>query len=139
MAAIKTKATYTANIKVNELNVGALTKQPQTAGNITLSANIKGTGLDPKKASLQFSGDIASAYVKGYNYKNLSLKGTAVNGSYTAKAKMKDPNINFSLDAKANMNKKYPSINATMQVDSINLQKSEFRYYRYALSWQDRS
>lgn len=117
----KTGASYSANIKANELNVGALTKQPQMVGKITLSANIKGTGLDPKKASLQFSGDIANAYVKGYTYKNLVLTGTATNGNYTVKAGMKDPNINFALDAKANLNKKYPSVNATLTVDSINL------------------
>ncbi len=114
---------YSANIKTNNLNVGALTKQPQTVGNITLSANIKGTGLDPKKASLQFSGDIASAYIKGYNYQNLALKGTAVNGNYTANAKMADPNIHFTLVAKADMDKKYPSVYSTLTIDSINLQK----------------
>ena len=122
----KTSAVYWANIRANDLNVGALTKQPQTAGNITLSANIKGTGTDPKKASLQFSGDVASADIKGYTYKNLALKGTAVNGNYSVTARMKDPNINFSLDAKANMNKKYPSIKATLLIDSINLQKLNF-------------
>jgi hypothetical protein len=46
--------------------------------------------------------------------------------AYVAKARMKDPNINFSLDAKANMNKKYPSVNATLLVDSIDLQKLNF-------------
>ena len=122
----KEKATYAANININQLNVGALTKQPQTAGNITLSAKIKGTGIDPKTANLQFSGDIASANIKGYTYQNLALKGTAVNGSYTAVARMKDPNINFSLDAKADMNKKYPSVKATLIVDSINLKNLNF-------------
>jgi hypothetical protein len=122
----KALAAYTANIKMNDLNVGALTKQPQTVGKITINANIKGTGLDPKKASLTFSGDVAKAYVKGYTYNNLKLSGTAHNGSYTAKATMTDPNIHFSLDAKADMNKKYPSVNATLQVDSIDLQKLNF-------------
>ncbi|MBS1520056.1 MAG: translocation/assembly module TamB [Bacteroidetes bacterium] len=117
----KQKATYSAKVNINQLNIGALTKQPQQVGSVTLSTTISGTGLDPKTASLQFNGDVASAYVKGYTYKNLTLKGTAVNGSYTAIARMKDPNINFSLNAKANMNKKYPSVNATLMVDSINL------------------
>jgi len=117
----KQKASYSANVNLNQLNVGALTKQPQQLGSVTLSTEISGTGLDPKTASLQFNGNIASAYVKGYTYKNLSLKGTAVNGNYTTTASMKDPNINFSLNAKANMNKKYPSVNATLLVDSVNL------------------
>jgi hypothetical protein len=122
----KSNASYTANIKVNSLNVGALTKQPQMAGLVTLSATIKGTGLEPKTANLQFSGNVASAYVKGYTYKNLTLSGTAHNGSYVAHAKMNDPNIHFMLDAKANMSKKYPSVNAILMVDSINFQKLNF-------------
>ncbi|MEB0277532.1 translocation/assembly module TamB domain-containing protein [Mucilaginibacter sp. 10B2] len=122
----KGSETYTANIKANNLNVGALTKQPQMVGFVTMKANISGTGLDPKTASLKFNGDVTSANVKGYTYRNLVMNGTARNGSYVAKARMKDPNINFSLDAKANMNKKYPSVNATLMVDSIDLQKLHF-------------
>jgi hypothetical protein len=118
--------TYTAHIKANDLNVGALTKQPQMVGKLTMKADIKGASIDPKTASLQFNGDVASAYVKGYQYKNLVMKGTATNGSYVVNARMKDPNINFSLDAKANMNKKYPSVNATLNLDSINLQALHF-------------
>ena len=126
MGKSKSSAVYSANIKVKDLNVGALTKQPQTIGKLTLTATVSGAGLDPKTANLKFSGNIASANVKGYTYKNLVLKGTANNGSYTANARMIDPNINFSLDAKASMNKKYPSVNATLTVDSINLEKLNF-------------
>ncbi|MBV8390926.1 MAG: translocation/assembly module TamB domain-containing protein [Mucilaginibacter sp.] len=117
----KEKAIYSAHVNLNQLNVGALTKQPQQLGTVTLSTDISGAGYNPKTANLQFNGDIASAYIKGYNYKNLTLKGTAVNGSYVATARMKDPNIDFNLNAKANLNKKYPSVKATLEVDSINL------------------
>ena len=122
----KGSETYSANIKANNLNVGALTKQPQMVGFVTMKANISGTGLDPKTASLKFNGDVVSANVKGYTYRNLVMNGTAHNGAYVAKARMKDPNINFTLDAKANMNKKYPSVKATLMVDSIDLQKLNF-------------
>ncbi|MBL4676258.1 MAG: translocation/assembly module TamB domain-containing protein [Mucilaginibacter sp.] len=122
----KGSETYSANIKANNLNVGALTKQPQMVGYVTMRANISGAGLDPKTASLKFNGDVVSANVKGYTYRNLVMNGTARNGAYTAKATMRDPNINFTLDAKANMNKKYPSVNATLDVDSIDLQKLNF-------------
>ncbi len=122
----KARAAYAANIKVNNLNVGALTKQPQMVGSITLNANVKGRGLDPKTASVQFKGNVNKAYLKGYNYQNLVMEGTGSSGKYTAKAYMQDPNINFNLDAKANMAGKYPSVNATLMVDSINLQNLHF-------------
>lgn len=117
---------YTADVKMNNLNVGALTKQPQIVGMVTATAHVKGTGINPKNLSLQFSGDVASAYVKGYTYKNLVMKGTATNGSYVVNARMKDPNINFNLDVAANLNKKYPSVKGTVMVDSIDLQKLGF-------------
>ena len=122
----KNNASYSANIRASNLNVGELTKQPQMVGTVTLSANISGTGLNPKTASLKFNGDVANANIKGYNYHNLKLNGTAQNGSYTAKVNMADPNIHFDLDAKANMNKKYPSVYATLSVDSIDMQKLHF-------------
>ncbi len=117
---------YSANVKVNNLNAGAITKQPQTVGRLTLTANVKGAGADPKHLNVQFAANVVSAQIKGYTYRNLVAKGSARNGSYVANATMKDPNIHFSLDAKANMNQKYPSVKATMMVDSINLQKLHF-------------
>ncbi|PAW93422.1 hypothetical protein CKK33_07930 [Mucilaginibacter sp. MD40] len=122
----KGSETYTADVKANNLNVGALTKQPQMVGFVTMRANISGAGLDPKTASLKFNGDVVSANIKGYTYRNLVMNGTSRNGAYTAKATMRDPNINFTLDAKANLNKKYPAVNATLNVDSIDLQKLNF-------------
>ncbi|QJD98059.1 translocation/assembly module TamB [Mucilaginibacter robiniae] len=117
---------YAANVKVNNLNAGALTKMPQTVGRLTLAAKVNGSGIDPKHLNVQFAADVVSAQVKGYNYRNLVARGTARNGSYVINARMKDPNINFTLDGKANMNKKYPSVTANLLVDSINLQKLNF-------------
>ncbi len=91
-----------------------------------MEANIKGRGIDPKNASLEFSGDIAKAQIKGYTYQNLTLKGSSTHGNYVVSAGMKDPNIDFSLEAKADLNKKYPSVNATLLVDSINLKNLNF-------------
>ncbi|RYY36745.1 MAG: translocation/assembly module TamB [Sphingobacteriaceae bacterium] len=118
--------TYTANIRASKLNVGALIKNPQMVGMVNMSANVNGVGIDPKTASIKFNGNVASAYVKGYNYRNLVLKGSSTRGNYVANAYMRDPNISFSLNGKANMNKKYPSVNATLNLDSLNLQALKF-------------
>ncbi|QQL48250.1 translocation/assembly module TamB domain-containing protein [Mucilaginibacter ginkgonis] len=120
------RVAYNAHVKAGNLNVGALTRQPQMVGNITASANVKGAGADPKHLNLQFDANVNSAYVKGYLYKNLVAKGSAANGRYDITARMNDPNINFNLVAKADLNKKHPSINTTLMVDSINLQRLHF-------------
>jgi hypothetical protein len=117
---------YDADIKVNNLNAGKLLKQEKNVGHLTLTAKVKGSGTDIKTAVAQFSGDVVSADVQGYTYHDLVLTGTANKGIIATVARMKDPNISFALDAKADMTKKYPAVNMTLTVDSINLQKLHF-------------
>lgn len=45
----KGKESYTANVNLNNFNVGRLLKMEPQLGRITVKANVKGTGLDPKK------------------------------------------------------------------------------------------
>jgi hypothetical protein len=118
--------TYTADVKANNLNVGKLTGQQQNVGLVTMNARVKGSGTDLKTADIAFSGDIIKASIQGYTYQNLAMSGTANHGAIAAKARMKDPNINFAMDARANMSKKYPAIDMTLNLDSVDVQKLGF-------------
>ncbi|RYE37028.1 MAG: translocation/assembly module TamB [Sphingobacteriaceae bacterium] len=117
---------YNANVNMNNFNVGRLIKQEKTVGRLTLNAKVNGSGTSIKNANAQFSANIVRADVKGYVYRNLVFKGNARNGLVNADARMKDPNINFALNAKVNMANKYPAIKATLNLDSINLQRLHF-------------
>ncbi len=117
---------YNADVKMDNFNVGRLIKQEKTVGRLTLNAKVKGSGTTVKNANATLSADVIRADVKGYVYRNLVLQGTARNGLINTTARMKDPNINFALNAKVNMANKYPAINATLNLDSINLQRLHF-------------
>ena len=117
---------YKADVKAYSLNVGRIIGQEKTMGKVSLVAKVNASGTDPKKISGAFSGKVIQAQYNGYNYRNLSMKGTAKNGSIAAVANMSDPNIAFDLNAKANLNKKYPAVDLTLNMDSVNLQKLNF-------------
>lgn len=117
---------YSADIKMDNFNVGKLIKQEKTVGRLTLNAKVNGSGTSVKNANATLAANLIRADVKGYVYRNLVLKGTARNGLINTTARMKDPNINFALNAKVNMVNKYPAINATLNLDSINLQRLHF-------------
>ncbi len=117
---------YNADIKMDNFNVGKLIKQEKTVGRLTLNAKVKGSGTTVKNANATLQANLIRADVKGYVYRNLVLKGNARNGLINTTARMKDPNINFALNAKVNMANKYPAINATLNLDSINLQRLHF-------------
>lgn len=117
---------YSADIKMDNFNVGRLIKQEKTVGRLTLTAKVSGSGTTLKSANAKFQANVVRADVKGYVYRDLVFNGTAHNGVITANARMKDPNINFALDAKVNMNNKYPAVQGTLNIDSANLQKLNF-------------
>ena len=117
---------YNADVKMDNFNVGRLIKQEKTVGRLTLNAKVNGSGTSVKNANATLSANVVRADVKGYVYRNLVLRGTARNGLINADARMKDPNINFALDAKVNMANKYPAVKATLNLDSINLQRLHF-------------
>jgi hypothetical protein len=117
---------YSADVKMDNFNVGRLIKQEKTVGRLTLNAKVKGSGTSVKSANATLQANLVRADVKGYVYRNLVLSGTARNGLITTTARMKDPNVNFGLNAKVNMVDKYPAINATLNLDSINLQRLHF-------------
>ncbi len=118
--------TYNARINTYNFNVGRLIKQEATIGRITLAANVNGSGMDAKSFSGTVNGKVLRAEYNRYNYRNLTLNASARNGNIVAKAFMNDPNIDFDLNARANFRNRYPKIQATINVDSLNLQKLNF-------------
>ncbi|MBC8051678.1 MAG: translocation/assembly module TamB [Sphingobacteriaceae bacterium] len=117
---------YNARINTYNFNVGRLIKQEATIGKITLAANVNGSGMDAKTFSGTVNGKVIRADYNKYSYRNLSLNARARNGAITAKAFMADPNIDFDLNATANFRNRYPQIKATLDIDSLNLQRLNF-------------
>src|SRR5690606_29106857 len=70
----------------------------------------------------------------GYTYTDIAIDAKANNGDITASVISTDPNIDFELNAQANMHGEYPRASIDLMVDSINLQNlglmnDDFRYH----------
>lgn len=114
-------AQYNAQVALSSFNVGRLIKQEQEVGVVTMNANIKGRGYTASRMNVTADGNIASAQVKNYNYRNLSFHGTGAKGLYDVTADITDPNVDLDLHATADLNGAHPSVNSTIMVDSISL------------------
>lgn len=123
-ATMRNKSSYVADVALNNLNVGYLTKQDSMLGRITLQANIAGSGLDAKNANAKLKVNLEHAEIKGYDYKNLTLSGNIARSIVNVNADMNDENIRFNLTANANIKTKFPSdVQLQLLLDTINLNK----------------
>lgn len=122
---IKNKEKYQAIAELNNFDVGKLIKN-DSIGKISLRANVKGIGLDPKTANATLDGALIKADYNHYTYKNLNLKGNIANGLFRSTASMNDPNLDFDLKASGSFKGKYPSVKLKLNLDSADLNKLNF-------------
>src|SRR5690606_36124459 len=92
-------------------------------GKVTLTAKVKGTGLNPKTANAVVDAVLKKAEFNRYVYRDLALTGNIKNGEFVANADMDDPNLTFDFDASGGFKDKYPSVKLRLNVDIADLQR----------------
>lgn len=119
---IKNREKYDGNISLDNFDIGRLIKN-DSVGKISLNANVKGVGLDPKTANANLKGNIIKADFNNYIYRDLALEGAIKESKYDVLAEMNDPNLTFDLVASGGFEDKFPSVKLKMNVDIADLEK----------------
>jgi TamB, inner membrane protein subunit of TAM complex len=113
---------YNAQTELDNFDLRKLIKN-DSIGKISLKANVKGSGLNPKTANAIVDGTILKADFNDYIYTNLKLKGKINNGLYNVKANANDPNLTFTMISAGSFRDKYPSGKLKLNVDIADLRK----------------
>ncbi|MFC3197938.1 translocation/assembly module TamB domain-containing protein [Parapedobacter deserti] len=125
---------YDAQISIMDIDIGQLMRMDTLLGKLSFAAHAKGTGLDPSTAVAGIEGKLISLEAMGYRYTDIGITAVAQSGDINASISSEDPNVDFTLDAHADMRGQYPRVNINLMMDSINLKnlnllEEEFRYH----------
>jgi translocation and assembly module TamB len=88
---------YVAGLSTQKFDIGKLFSMQETLGPITMSAKIKGSGLDTSNINAAVHIAIAEAGIKGYQYTNFVLDGILRKKSFIGNASIDDKNLAFDL------------------------------------------
>ena len=119
---LKDHEKYDMNVSLLNFDVGRLIKN-DSLGRISVNADVKGTGLNPKTANATVKALLAKAEFNGYAYKDLKLDGKIRSGLFDVSAGMSDPNLDFDLVADGKFDGKYPKVKMKLNLDIADLQK----------------
>lgn len=119
---IKNREKYNFEVSLDNFDLGRLLKN-DSIGKITLTTNINGTGFNPKTANAIINAAISKANFNSYTYQNLDVNGKINNGSFTAIANIKDPNLKFNLVSSGDFKDEYPKGKIHLNVDIADLYK----------------
>ncbi len=117
----KETATYDLAITTNDFQVGKLMKKDSLMDNISLSAVAKGKGFNYKTMNSDVTTTIQSAGFKQYNYHDITLNAQLNNGNIISSGNINDSNLQMQYQVTANVNRQYPSVEATIVVDTVQL------------------
>ena len=118
----KNQEKYNAQATLDNFDIGKLIRN-DSIGKVSLKANVKGTGLNPKTANATADGTISKFYFNKYTYQNLNLKGKINRGLFDVKASSNDKNLTFNLDGNGSFRDKYPKGKLKLNVDIADLEK----------------
>ena len=126
--------TYDAKVTIDNFDLGHLLKQDSVMGLISATAQIKGSGLNPKTMAADVKGSINRLDALGYAYHDINLDLMAQSGDIAGSINSTDPNIRFQANLAANLHDTYPQAKMNMMIDSVNLQNlklidDNFRYH----------
>jgi translocation and assembly module TamB len=111
---------YSAEVNVNELDLGTLLQKQDTIGKITLSASVDARGLRPEEMTGTFHALMKSFEYKKYRYQNFKLDGNINNGIYKGNASLTDKNLEFALAGDLNYSEEVPKYNITLDLKNID-------------------
>ncbi|MFA9388691.1 MAG: translocation/assembly module TamB domain-containing protein [Prolixibacteraceae bacterium] len=107
----------------SNFNLGSLLKDTLLYGPVSLSAEVVGQGLDPKKVQAKITAQATQLFLNHYNYQNISLDGVVDGQLFEGKLSMKDENAVFDFDGLVNLNPGQEQYQFQLDVQGINLQK----------------
>ena len=113
-------------IKGSDINIGALSDNPDFLGNLSMQANVDGYAYSLKKFAGDLTGRIDSIEINKYLYRNITLKGSFTEKTWDGSVNIDDKNIKLDLLGLLNFNNKLPEFDFTLNIADANLYKLNF-------------
>ncbi len=120
------QANYDLQIITPGFAIGKLIKQDTVFGNVAGTFVAKGVGFDYKTMQSSIKADVVSVGYNKYNYKKLLVNADLNNGTIKSNGKINDTNLILSYNLNANVRNKYPTVNATIRIDTAQLNQLHF-------------
>ena len=117
------KPTYTGRLQLENLDIGVLVEDPENFQKVTMTGQIKGTGLTLETALLQVDADIKSAGINGYNYVNIVTDATYGKDLFRGNLRVNDPNLKGELSGVLDLREGKDSIRLTAKLDTAFLKE----------------
>lgn len=115
-----------ARIIVNELDLAKFLGKASQLGNVSLTANVKGSRSGEEIAVPQAEVNLKNLTYNQYTYQNIQLQGSYLKDVAKAVLQANDRNLQASINAAANLQGKEPVISVNGDIAEVDLRRLNF-------------
>ncbi|MCH6199979.1 translocation/assembly module TamB [Aquiflexum sp. LQ15W] len=120
------KPTYNGRLQLENLDIGILVEDSEMFQKLTMTGQVKGTGLTLETALLQVDADIQSAGINGYNFSNIVTDATYGKDLFRGHLTVDDPNLKGELSGVLDVRDGKDSIRMAVKLDTAYLKELKF-------------
>ncbi len=111
---------YNMRIVAKELETGKWVNQDSTWGKLNGSIQVKGSGIDYKKANIESLVDLHSFRIKQHNYSGIYFNLNGVSGAYNIKGNIADSLLRLTLEMQTDLNREYPTASGKINIKNAD-------------------
>ncbi len=112
---------YLGLLKTVDLDVGQLFDRPESLQKLDFSGKVDGRGFTLASAAVNLDADVQRLGFKGYDYRNVQLRGNLQKGYFNGQVGSRDPNLNFVLDGEIDLSQPQNRFDLQGIVNQANL------------------
>ncbi len=121
------QTTYSGHLSASQFNAGVIAKIPDL-GKVSLSLDIKGSGLKIDNLNASVNGNITALDFKNYTYRKINVDGQFSKKLFNGTLAVNEPNVQFDFLGSIDFRSSLPEFNFVAdikraQLDSLNLFK----------------
>lgn len=113
---------YSGKLRTDSFHLGPFVDMPQI-GKIGFNGAIYGIGMKANSLNAKLDGIIRMVEVRGYNYQNITVKGTVAKRLFNGELTSNDPNLQFQLNGLVDLSKDIPEFNFDANISKADLKK----------------
>ncbi|MFD2034704.1 translocation/assembly module TamB domain-containing protein [Belliella marina] len=117
------RPTYNGRVELRDLDLGILLEDKENFQKVSLTGQIRGTGLTLESALLQVDANIKKLGINNYNYSNIISNATFGKDLFSGKLKVNDKYLKANFDGILDLRDNKDSIRLNAQVDTAFLKE----------------
>jgi hypothetical protein len=124
---------YSGNLVTSQFNLGKFYNTPEL-GFLSCDLNVTGKYLNLKNMDADFTGNIGSLGINGYDFSNIEVEeGNFKHRRFVGTFNIADPNVQMAFDGQLDFNSEKPVLDFMAHIDNINLDRlhilEEYNYH----------